>query len=103
MQLEETEQILSKSKHIDKKKAISNMAVSIEEAKEFVDWEKDIYVNRLKRTGIVTTEKFVIGYTITKAPQIGSWVVDSFIEKRRQDRYITKAPRFGRGPVALLF
>ena len=92
-----------KTKHINKKKAISNMAISIEEAKEFVDWEKDIYVNRLKRTGIVTTEKFVIGYTITKAPQIGSWVVDSFIEKRRQDRYITKAPRFGRGPVALLF
>ena len=84
-------------------KAISKMDISIDEKMVYHSWERKRYVNNVKRNIQVTPESMVLGYGITKSPQIGSWVVDSFIEKRRQDRYITQAPRFGRGPVALLF
>ena len=91
------------TEHIDRMNDVYRMKISRETLAKYYSYERERYLSKLERTKVVTTQKIVLGYGITKLPQVGAWGVDFFIEKRRQDRYITKAPRFGQGPVALLF
>ena len=91
------------TEYIDRMNGVYKMKISRETMAKYYSYERERYISKLERTTVVTTQKIVLGYGITKLPQVGAWGVDFFIEKRRQDRYITKAPRFGQGPVALLF
>ena len=93
------------TEYIDRMNGVYKMKISRETMAKYYSYERKRYVNSVKKSMQATPRNIAMGYGITKIPQmIPTDTPDKKILKdRRQYRHTTNAPRFGQGPIDLLF